>query len=160
GEAGLAAAAQDAQHEIRKPRPANHRDDRRLQDITAKQEAESERECRNCDGDSSKPAEPERQSGLQYEPVHGLEPEAVVAAAGEPALLAQLHQQVLPVGLCAKQLKPAIDVLAIRRAGKEEQIETLDQESNRDRDKEIDQVNGIELEGHRQASQRLRWVEI
>ena len=64
------------------------------------------------------------------------DPAAVVAAAGQAALLAQLHQDVLAVGLVLEQLQPAVDVVAIGGAGEEQQIDALDEQADRDRDQQ------------------------
>ena len=84
----------------------------------------------------------------------------VIAAAGQPALAPQLDQDVFAVRLVLEQLEPAVDVLAVGRAGEEQQIDAFDEQRRRGRHEQVDQIDRVEIERHRHVLQRLRRIEI
>ncbi len=145
----LPAAAQKAQHEIWQQRAAERSDHQRLGQVAADEDGDTEGDDGPDHDDRQELAEPHRQPGLQHQAVDELEPRPIIAGAGEATLLAQLHQDILPVGLVLEQLEPTIDVLAIGAAGEGQEIQRLDEQRGRHSDQQIDKVDRVEVERHR-----------
>src|SRR5262249_17089076 len=71
-----------------------------------------------------------------------------IAAAGETAFTPQLHQHGFAVRLVGHQLQAAVDVLAIRTRGEEQEINGFTEQRGRDRCQQVDEVYRVEFERH------------
>jgi hypothetical protein len=142
----LAPPAQDAQEQVRHDEPAEQADQDRMEEIAAHDECDCEGHDAEQREDDEELAQADCKAGLQHQPVERLEPDAVAAAAGKPALAPQLHQDVLAIGFVLEQLEAAIDVLAIRAARVAEQIHALEEQARGGRHQQIDQINWVEIQ--------------
>ena len=145
----LPAAAQKAQHQIGNRSRGKDSDQQRLHKVAADHQAQCKSNHAADRNHGDELAETDREPRLEHQPVDRLHAETIIALAREAALLAQLEQNVLAVGLIVQQSQAAIDILAIGCAGKNQEVDALHQEPGRNRHQQVDDVDLIDLERHR-----------
>ena len=142
----LPASALDAQKEIRRDRRAEQSRAGCIEQIAGEIHGAAECDDGADDDENDQLGETDRQSGLQHEPTQRYQWKPIVAAAGQAALAAQLHENAFAIRLIRHQRQPAVDIAAIRGGREKQQIEAFDEQNRRDGGKTVKDINGIELE--------------
>jgi hypothetical protein len=119
-----------------------------VEDVAVEEIHRARRDHRAGDHDQDELGEADRHAGLQDELVEGVERQPVVAAAGQAALAAQLHEDALAVGLILQHAEAAIDPAAIARAGEKEQVQRFHKHDRRCGGEEVEDMNLADLESH------------
>jgi hypothetical protein len=97
--ANWAPRPQEAQHHVGQQEAAERCDQDRIDNVAAEHDTERERDDRRDRREGQQFADPGGQPRLEDQPVERLDSHTVIAAAGQPALAAQLDQDVFAVGL-------------------------------------------------------------
>src|SRR6185437_3075005 len=147
----LPASAQEAQHKKWQHRAAGRGHQDSMQDRAIEYHGPDESGHSADSNKKKQPPESKRQARLQHELIEIDQRQSVLAAAGEPALSPQLHENAFTVGLVVHHTEAAIDVLTVRRPGVKQQVAALNEQRDRDADENVDQVNGIEVEYRHQS---------
>ena len=145
----MPAPTQEVQPDVGQHPGRDQRRGRGLEDIVAQPRHGAEREQRPDADEHRKPPKADGQAGLQNETVERQDRQPVEAAGGQPALPAQLNEHAFAVGLILQEPQPAIDAAAVGGGREAQQIHRFDEQHCGRSREQIDQIGGIQIEGHR-----------